>query len=225
MVYDSGKFDGIDSLSTKKAASLPTTKKLPRWLEGLDDPPDTPVPQKQTSKLQSSTASQFRQAGTAFGRESEKPPQLGSRKGPPAPGEGLRKSKAEQARKNAPPLNRPAPLADTPTKPQRIKPKTPPSSAVTAPSRAQQKKSTPSQEAGSVVNAEEPKTAEHRKRRKRFSTVNDLARRWNISPKTIRNNLSSGRLQLGTKILGRIRFDIREVVAYEKMRGIAKRTL
>ncbi len=85
---------------------------------------DTRVHQKQTSKPQSSTATQLRQAGKAFRRENENPVPVGSREGPPALGEGLRRLKAEQARKNASPLCRATPLADTPTKPPRIKPKT-----------------------------------------------------------------------------------------------------
>jgi hypothetical protein len=66
--------------------------------------------------------------------------------------------------------------------------------------------------------------ATRRKQPKRLGTVEDLARRWHVSPKTIRNNLSSGRLILGTKILGRIRFDIDEIIEYEKQHRIANRT-
>jgi hypothetical protein len=81
--------------------------------------------------------SQFRQSNETLRRENENPQQVGSGKGPPALGEGQRRLRAEQARKNASPLFHAAPLADTPTKPPRVKPDTRlreglPSSEVTA---------------------------------------------------------------------------------------------
>jgi hypothetical protein len=206
MIYDSGKSHGINSVSAKNAVSLPTTKKVPPWLEDFDDdPPDTPVHQKQkTSKPQSSTASQFRGAGKVFRDGKENPPPPGSRKGPPAFGEGARRLKAEQVRKNASPLSRGAPLADTPAKPPRIIPER-------------------LKETGSNAKANGLQSQPLRKPPKRLLTVDDLARRWRMSPKTIRNNLSSGRLILGTKILGRTLFDLDEVIAYEKQQRIANK--
>lgn len=75
--------------------------------------------------------------------------------------------------------------------------------------------------------ADTPAIKFHAARRKlptRLGTVEDLARRWRMSPKTITNNLSSGRLKLGTRILGHVRFDIKEMVEYEKQQRIAVRT-
>ncbi len=66
--------------------------------------------------------------------------------------------------------------------------------------------------------------AARRKLPTRLGTVEDLARRWRMSPKTITNNLSSGRLKLGTRILGHVRFDIKEVIEYEKQHRVANRT-
>jgi hypothetical protein len=68
-----------------------------------------------------------------------------------------------------------------------------------------------------------PEASQPKKREKTkiLGTVEDLARRWRCSPKTIRNNISSGRLKLGTKILGRRRFDIEEVLEYERENRIA----
>jgi hypothetical protein len=223
MIYDSGKSHGINSVSAKNAVSLPTTKKVPPWLEDFDDdPPDTPVHQKQkTSKPQSSTAGKFKGPTEPFRRESQNPPPVGSRKGPPALGEGQRRLRAEQARKNTSPINRAAPIADTPTKASRIKPETRlkermPSSEVTGPAHAPKKTNTIPMETGSNAKADGLQSSPQHKPPRRLLTVDDLARRWRVSPKTIRNNLSSGRLILGTKILGRTLFDLGEVIAYEK---------
>jgi hypothetical protein len=68
---------------------------------------------------------------------------------------------------------------------------------------------------------EDPTNSPPRKGFRKLGTVEDLAKRWSLSPKTIRNNLSSGRLKLGSKILGRHRFDIEEVRAYERENQIA----
>jgi hypothetical protein len=143
MVSDFSKLRGLHRLLSKKSGSLANTRQLPRRHEDLDNSNDIRVHQKQTSKQQSSTASQFRQVGKAFRRGNENPPLVGSRKGPPALGEGQRRLRAErarknasQARKNASPLCHAAPLADKPTKPPRIIPKRLPSSEVTSPAHA-----------------------------------------------------------------------------------------
>lgn len=78
-------------------------------------------------------------------------------------------------------------------------------------------------ETGSNAKADWLQSSPLRKPPKRLLTVDDLARRWRLSPKTIRNNLSSGRLILGTKILGRTRFDLEEVIAYEEQNRIANK--
>ena len=54
-----------------------------------------------------------------------------------------------------------------------------------------------------------------------FIDVNELAKRWRRSPKTIKNNLSSGKLKLRhQKIMGKTLFHMDDVLAYEKLHSI-----
>ena len=49
-------------------------------------------------------------------------------------------------------------------------------------------------------------------------TLDELAKRWSMSPKTIRNHISQGKLPIGTKPAGRWLFSIGEVLSLEKER-------
>lgn len=78
--------------------------------------------------------------------------------------------------------------------------------------------------ATTVSHAEQKQCNTNRnKRSRRLGTVEDLARRWKLAPKTLSNNLSSGRLKLGTRVLGHVRFDIAEVLEYERANRISNR--
>jgi hypothetical protein len=83
------------------------------------------------------------------------------------------------------------------------------------------RRSAPNSNPGAV---EEPPLVNKPPKLGKLGTVEDLARRWRCSPKTIRNRLSSGELVLGTKVFGRVLFDLDEVVAYETDHRIAART-
>ena len=98
----------------------------------------------------------------------------------------------------------------------------------TKPSKPQQAPSAKSRPGDNTISGEhlsfpkeEPEKPSPAKGLGKLGTVDDLAKRWSLRPKTIRNNLSSGRLKLGSKILGRHRFDIEEVRAYESENRIA----
>jgi len=56
-------------------------------------------------------------------------------------------------------------------------------------------------------------------------TVDDLAERWRVARKTLRNKLSSGELDdlPRIKIFGRVRFSLDDIVAYERTHRVSKR--
>ena len=92
------------------------------------------------------------------------------------------------------------------------------------PSHAQQKKNMSLKDTGSSAKTNGLRTVTRPKHPKKLGTVEDLARRWRMSPKTIANNLSSGRLKLGTKNSWPHPFDITEVLQYERANRTTNRT-
>lgn len=88
-----------------------------------------------------------------------------------------------------------------------------------SPANVAERVSSRAEEGPSLKRTETPQAG--KRRTTRLGTIHDLARRWQVAPKTIRNWLSSGQLQLGIKVCGQLRFDIQEVIEYERQHCIA----
>lgn len=55
------------------------------------------------------------------------------------------------------------------------------------------------------------------RKHQKLLTVGDLAKRWNVAAKTIRNNLCNKKLKLGTKVFGHsLRFSVDEILKHER---------